>query len=158
TLPHEINPLAAANPRRIYTMLFQSVAAVLQAFAADPRYGLEGIPGITAVLHTWGQKLQYHIHLHCVIAARGLAFDGSRWFPAHPKILFPLRLLADAYRERFLQVLARASRRGELALPGALAEPGSVNKLIERLAGRNWVTFERAPMPGSDVVLEYLSR
>ncbi len=68
TLPHELNDLLAANPRVLYNLLFQSVAQTLQAFAADPQYGLGGQLGFTAVLHTWDQKLLYHVHLHCVIA------------------------------------------------------------------------------------------
>lgn len=68
TLPHELNPLLAANQAVLYTLLFRSVAATLQSFAADPQYGLGGQLGFTAVLHTWDQKLLYHVHLHCVIA------------------------------------------------------------------------------------------
>src|SRR5580658_8663855 len=87
TLPHELNDLAAANPRLVYGLLFHTVAATLQAFAADPVYGLGGQAGFTAVLHTWDQKLLYHVHLHCVIAGGALAFDGSCWLPTRPNYL-----------------------------------------------------------------------
>jgi hypothetical protein len=73
TLPHELNDLLAANPRVLYNLLFHTVAQTLQAFAADPHYGLGGRLGFTAVLHTWDQKLLYHVHLHCVIAGGALA-------------------------------------------------------------------------------------
>src|SRR5262249_4587387 len=108
TLPHELNDLAAANPRLLYGQLFHSAAAVLQAFAADARHGLGGQLGFTAVLHTWDQKLLYHVHLHCVIAGGALAWDGSRWWPARPQYLFPVRELSRAFRRHFLGGLRRA--------------------------------------------------
>jgi len=117
TLPHELNDLLAANPRVMYNLLFHSAAQTLQAFAADPAYGLGGQLGFTAVLHTWDQKLLYHVHLHCVIAGGALACDPSRWLPARPNYLFPVRELSDAFRARYLDGLQRAFARGALPRP-----------------------------------------
>ena len=161
TLPHEFNDLSQANPRLVYGLLFRSVADTLQAFAADPRYGLGGQAGFTAVLHTWDQKLLYHVHLHCVIAGGALAFDGSRWIPARANYLFPVRELSRAYRNRFLEGLRRAYERKELVFPGhlaALAEAASFAELLSRMAAKEWVVFSQPPFGGPDKVLEYLSR
>jgi hypothetical protein len=161
TLPHELNDLAAANQRLVYGLLFHSVAATLQAFAADPRYGLGGQLGFTAVLHTWDQKLLYHVHLHCVIAGGALAFDGSRWIAARRNYLFPVEELSSAFRARFLKGLRQAFAEGKLMFPGrlaTLAETASFTELLAGLAAKDWVVFSQAPFGGPDKVLEYLSR
>ena len=161
TLPHEFNDLSLANQRIVYGLLFRTVAATLQAFAADPRYGLGGQLGFTAVLHTWDQKLLYHVHLHCVIAGGVLACDGSRWIPARPNYLFPVRELSRAFRSRFLQGLQQAFERKELVFPGrltALAEATPFAEFLAKLAAKEWVVYSQPPFGGPDKVLEYLSR
>jgi hypothetical protein len=161
TLPHELNDLALANPRLVYGLLFRSVAATLHSFAADPQYGLGGQAGFTAVLHTWDQKLLYHVHLHCVIAGGALAFDGSRWIPARRNYLFPVRKLSSAFRSRFLKGLRQAFEGDELVFPGRLAalkETAAFAELLARLAGKDWVVYSQPPFGGPDKVLEYLSR
>jgi Putative transposase/Transposase zinc-binding domain len=161
TLPHELNDLAAANPRLLYGLLFRTVAATLQSFAADPQYGLGGQAGFTAVLHTWDQKLLYHVHLHCVIAGGALAFDGGRWIAARRNYLFPVRKLSSAFRGRFLKGLRQAFQREQLAFPGrlaALAEAASFTEFLARLAAKDWVVYSQPPFGGADKVLEYLSR
>ena len=117
--------------------------------------------GFTAVLHTWDQKLLYHVHLHCVIAGGALACDGRRWRPARPQYLFPVRALSQAFRERYLEGLRRAFARGQLVLPGrlaALALPGSWAAFLEPLATKDWVVYSQPPFGGPATVLEYLSR
>ena len=161
TLPHELNDLLAANPRPLYNLLFHSVAQTLQAFAAEPRYGLGGQLGFTAVLHTWDQKLLYHVHLHCVIAGGALAQDGSRWLPARPHYLFPVRELSQAFRERYLEGLRRAFAQEQLRFPGRLATlalPGAFAAFLEPLAAKDWVVYCQPPFGGAAQVLEYLSR
>ena len=161
TLPHELNDLAAANQRVLYRLLFRSVAATLHAFAADPQYGLGGQAGFTAVLHTWDQKLLYHVHLHCVIAGGALAFDGTRWIPSRRNYLFPVRKLSSAFRKRFLKGVRQAFQRGELVFPGRLAELAAAapfTEFLTRLAAKDWVVYSQPPFGGPDKVLEYLSR
>jgi hypothetical protein len=161
TLPHELNDLLAANPRVLYNLLFRSVAQTLQDFAADPQYGLGGQLGFTAVLHTWDQKLLYHVHLHCVIAGGALAFDGSRWLPARPNYLFPVRELSQAFRQRYLQGVRQAFARKELLFPGRLAtlrDPESFAAFLEPVAAKDWVVYSQPPFGGPATVLEYLSR
>jgi hypothetical protein len=161
TLPHELNDLLAANQRLLYNLLFHSVAQTLQAFAADPHYGLGGQLGFTAILHTWDQKLLYHVHLHCVIAGGALAKDGSRWLAAHPRYLFPVKELSQAFRTRYLQGLQRAFSAAQLIFPGRLAvlsESVAFTAFLEPLAAKDWVVYSQPPFGGPEKVLEYLSR
>jgi Putative transposase/Transposase zinc-binding domain len=161
TLPHELNPLLAANQASLYSLLFRSAAQTLQAFAADPRHGLGGQLGFTAVLHTWDQKLLYHVHLHCVIAGGALAGDGSRWLPAAPRYLFCVRALSRAFRDRYLHGLRQAWLRQQLHLSGKLAplvQATAFDAFLEPLANKDWVVYSQPPFAGPDKVLDYLSR
>jgi Putative transposase/Transposase zinc-binding domain len=161
TLPHELNPLLAANQEILYALLFAGVAKVLSSFAADPEHGLGGQLGFTAVLHTWDQKLLYHVHLHCVIAGGALAFDGSRWLPARPRFLFCVRQLSRAFRAVYLRLLRKAWIRGKLLFPGrlaALAKASEFAKLLATLAQKDWVVYSQPPLASPEKVLDYLSR
>jgi hypothetical protein len=161
TLPHELNPLLAANQASLYTLLFHRVARTLAAFAADAEQGLGGQLGFTAVLHTWDQKLLYHVHLHCVIAGGALAFDGQRWLEAPRNYLFSVRALSRAFREGYLDGLRQLWRQGRLHLPGrleALAQAPAFEKFLEPLAQKDWVVYSQAPFAGPSKVLDYLSR
>jgi hypothetical protein len=161
TLPHELNDLLAANARVLYNLLFRSVAQTLQAFGADPQYGLGGQLGFTAVLHTWDQKLLYHVHLHCVIAGGALAFDGSRWLASPPRYLFPVKALSASFRDRYLEGVCRAYRTGQLVFPGRLAALATVEPFqgaLEPLRHKDWVVYSQPPWGGAEQVLEYLSR
>jgi hypothetical protein len=161
TLPHELNDLLAANMRVLYNLLFRSVAQTLQAFAADPQYGLGGQLGFTAVLHTWDQKLLYHVHLHCVIAGGALAHDGSHWLPARRNYLFPVRALSAAFRDRYLDGACHAFKHGRLVFPGrleAVATASTFLQWLQPLRHKDWVVYSQPPWGGAEQVLEYLSR
>jgi len=161
TLPHELNPLLAANQAALYTLLFRAVAQTLQAFAADPRHGLGGQLGFTAVLHTWDQKLLYHVHLHCVIAGGALAFDRSRWIAAPPNYLFCVRALSQVFRQTYLRSLRQAWANRQLHFPGQLTQltaAARFEEFLEPLADKNWVVYSQPPFAGPEKVLDYLSR
>ena len=161
TLPHELNPLLAANQAVLYTLLFQAVAQTLQAFAADPQQGLGGQLGFTAVLHTWDQKLLYHVHLHCVIPGGALSFDHSRWLAAPPRYLFSVRGLSRAFRACYLDLVRRAWADGKLHFPGRLAplaEAEAFENLLAPLTQKDWVVYSQPPFAGPEKVLDYLSR
>jgi len=161
TLPHELNDLLAANPRPLYNLLFQCAAQTLQAFGSDPLYGLGGQLGFTAILHTWDQKLLYHVHLHCVIAGGALAANGSRWLPARANYLFPVRELSGAFRARYLRGLRQLFDQGRLRFPGRLqahADAGAFATFLEPVASKDWVVYSQPPFGGPAKVLEYLSR
>ena len=160
TLPHELNPLAQSHPWLIYRLLFQSAASTLRRFGRDPRH-LGGDVGVTAVLHTWGQTLSQHVHVHCVVTGGGLAPDGTRWIPARPGFLFPVRALAKVFRGRYLAGLQRAFDRGAVHLSGslaALAEPAAFAAWLADLRRQAWVVYCKPPFAGPDHVLAYLGR
>jgi hypothetical protein len=161
TLPHELNPLLAANQATLYTLLFRGVAQTLGAFAADPEQGLGGQLGFTAVLHTWDQKLLYHVHLHCVIAGGALAWDGSRWLAARCNYLFSVQALSRAFRDRYLDLLRQAWANRRLHFPGRLAPlaaAAAFDEFLEPLAHKDWVVYSQPPFAGPEKVLDYLSR
>jgi hypothetical protein len=160
TLPHALNPLAQSHPRLLYRLLFQSAASTLLRFGRDPRH-LGGELGVTAVLHTWGQTLTQHVHVHCVVTGGGLARDGTRWIPARPGFLFPVRALAKVFRGRYLASLQRAFDRGELHVTGglaALAEPAGFTAWLAALRRQAWVVYCKPPFAGPEPVLAYLGR
>jgi len=160
TLPHTLNPLAQSHPRLIYRLLFQAAASTLTRFGRDPRH-LGGDLGVTAVLHTWGQTLTQHVHVHCVVTGGALARDGTRWIPARPTFLFPVRALAKVFRGRYLAGLRRAFDRGELHLTGGLApldEPAAFTTWLAELRQQSWVVYCKPPFAGPEHVLAYLGR
>src|SRR6266540_339370 len=160
TLPHALNPLAQSHPRLLYRLLFHSAASTLQRFGRDPRH-LGGAVGVTAVLHTWGQNLSQHVHVHCVVTGGALAPGGTRWLPARPGFLFPVRAMAKLFRGRYLSRLRRAFERGELHLTGALAalaEPAAFTAWLTELRRSAWVVYCKPPFAGPDHVLAYLGR
>ncbi len=160
TLPHTLNPLAQGNPRVIYTLLFHAVADTLTTFARDPRH-LGGDLGATAILHTWGQNLSQHVHLHCIVTGGALASDGSRWISASPRFLFPVEALADVFRGKLLDALRRAYTADELVFAGSLAplaEPRAFAAWLASLRHPDWVVYAKRPFAGPAQVLEYLGR
>ena len=160
TLPHALNPLAQSHPHLIYRLLFQAAASTLTRFGRDPRH-LGGDIGVTAVLHTWGQTLSQHVHVHCVVTGGGLAPDGTRWIPARPGFLFPVRALAKVFRGRYLAGLQRAFDRGEVHLTGSLAaraEPAAFAAWLADLRRQAWVVYCKPPFAGPEHVLASLGR
>jgi hypothetical protein len=152
TLPDELRPLALARPRVLYDLLFRAASETLQTFARDPKH-LGGELGLTAILHTWGQTLSLHPHLHCVVTGGALAQGGSRWIPTrHPGFLFPVRALAKVFRGKLLAGLRRRFDRGDLGSDGALPA------LLHRLRQHDWVVYAKPPFAGPESVLRYLGR
>ena len=160
TLPHTLNPLAQSHPRLIYQLLFQAAASTLTRFGRDRRQ-LGGDLGGTAVLHTWGQTLTQHVHVHCVVTGGALAPAGARWIPARPGFLFPVRALTKVFRGRYLAGLRRAFDRGDLHLTGGLAtlaEPTAFAAWLAELRQQAWVVYCKPPFAGPEHVLAYLGR
>ena len=161
TLPAQIGRLALQNPKQIYTILFRTAAATLLETAADP-WLLGASIGFLAVLHTWGQNLHLHPHLHCVVPGGGISLDGSRWIGCRKSSFFlPVRLLSHRFRKSFLRALRRAFRNGALRFHGemkALAEPATFQTLCDRAAAIDWVVHVKPPFGGPRRVLKYLAR
>src|SRR6185312_12484184 len=119
TLPHQLSPLALSNKRVLYDLLFRASAATLLEIAADPKH-LGADIGFMSVLHTWGQNVLHHPHVHCVIPAGGLSLDHQRWI--HPRYAFflPVKVLSRVFRGKFTEELKRAFRKGQLVFSGSL--------------------------------------
>lgn len=160
TLPHDLNALAQGNPRQIYNLLFQAAAQTLHDFAANPRW-LGGELGFTAVLHTWGQNLGQHIHVHCIVTGGALSPDALRWLPAKRGFLFPVRALSRVFRGKYLAGLRRLFERDELNFAGStskLALPQSFDSFLSQLRASDWVVYAKRPFAGPERVLDYLGR
>lgn len=160
TLPHDLNALAQGNPRVIYALLFRAAADTLLAFGRDPRH-LGGTIGVTAILHTWGQTLAQHLHLHCLVTGGALAPDRARWIAGRSSFLFPIRALSTVFRAKYLAGLQRAFAAGQLTLAGStveLADPCAFTALLGRLRTVDWIVYAKRPFAGPEQVLTYLGR
>ena len=155
TLPHEINPLAQAHPAVVYNLLFKAASRTLLEFGHNPRW-LGGELGITMVLHTWGQNLGQHIHVHCIVTDGGLSPDRDRWLtPVRKGFLFPTRALSKVFRGKYLDFLATARGKDEL---GSLHDDHAFKRLTAALRSRDWVVYTKAPFRDTGQVLGYLGR
>ena len=160
TLPHLLVPLAYHNKKLIYDLLFRASAETLLEVARNPkRLGAE--LGFLSVLHTWGQTLQHHPHVHCVIPAGGLAQDRQRWVQARRDFFLPVPVLRKVFRGKFTDGLKRLWREKRLCLPGALKalQPEKTFRTFVRSLHRNkWVVYAKPPFGGPQHVLQYLAR
>ena len=160
TVPDRLYPLLLHNQRRLYDLLFRTASATLLALAADPRR-LGAQIGITALLHTWGQNLLFHPHLHCVVTGGGLSADGQRWLACKPHFFLPVKVLGKLFRGKFLAGLKEAYHAGLLNLDGsaaALADPKTFRRLLDDCYARNWVVYAKPPFGGAEQVFRYLGR
>ena len=160
TLPQELSWLTLHNQKVVYHLLFQASAETLLEIAADPKH-LGAQIGFLSVLHTWGQTLQHHPHVHCVIPAGGLSADGLRW--VHPRYAFflPVKVLSRVFRGKFVAALRRAFRAGKLAFPGRLqllATKAAFARFQRTLFRQDWVVYAKPPFGGPEHVLHYLAR
>jgi len=160
TLPHALNALAQGNPRVVYGLLCRAATETLLAFGRDPRH-LGGTIGVTAILHTWGQTLTQHLHLHCVVTGGALSRDGTRWIPAPRGFLFPVRALSVVCRAKFLDGLRCAHDAHRLAFAGGtapLTDPATWRRFLHTLHAQAWVVYAKPPFGGAARVLAYLAR
>lgn len=158
TLPHDLNPLIQHNPARLYSLLFSSATATLLEFG---RNNLKATLGVTAVLHTWGQNLSDHYHLHCVVTGGGLALDGKSWVSQRPQWLFPVRALSAVFRAKFRDGLQHLFDAGQLQFPRTgphLADPLAFARWLRRRGRPKWVVYTKRPFAGPQAVLAYLCR
>ena len=160
TLPHTLSPLVLQNPRPLYTCLFQAVSETLLTVARDPRH-LGADIGLLAVLHTWGQTLHHHPHLHCVIPGGGLSPDRTQWLSCRPTFFLPVRVLSRVFRRLFLTRLRQNHAEHRLTLTGhchALAAPQPWQQFLASLQNTEWVVYVKPPFGGPAHVLKYLAR
>jgi hypothetical protein len=160
TLPVPAAEIAFQNKRIVYAILFRAAAEAMRDVAAEPRH-LGAEIGAVAVLHSWGQAMTYHPHLHCIVPAGGLSPDKTRWVACRPGFLLPVRVLSRRFREVFVARLQAAFVAGELRFSGALAalaEPTAFAGRLAALLDVEWVVYAKPPFAGPDAVLAYLGR
>src|SRR5215210_2003948 len=149
TLPEEFNPLALSNPRFLYDLLFRCASETLLEIAADPKH-LGARIGVLAVLHTWGQKLTLHPHLHCIVPGGGLSLKGDQWVGSRSDFFLPVRVLQKLFRGKFLAALKTAEKKGDL--------PACRLPDLQALYRKSWVVYCKPPFGSPEQVLAYLGR
>jgi hypothetical protein len=160
TLPATLNALALRNQAVIYNLLFAAASQTLLTLAKDAKR-LGGQIGLTAILHTWGQNLLFHPHLHCVVTGGGLAADGSRWVPGRQGYFLPVKVMGRLFRGKFLAALQAAYQAGQLRLEkslAGLAQTEAFHSWLDCLRRQNWVVFAKPPFGGAQQVFHYLGR
>lgn len=153
TLPDVLNPWVRLYPRALYDQLFASAWATLSRFGADPRR-LGGTLGASAVLHTWGQTLVQHVHLHCLVPGGALGADG-RWRSVRSPYLFPVRALSRHFRGHYVAALRRRGEAGEFARQ---PNPGCLDALLDALMASEWVVYSKPALGRTETVIDYLAR
>jgi hypothetical protein len=160
TLPAPLAEIAFQNKERVYAILFKAAAETLRTIGADPKH-LGAELGVLAVLHTWGQNLHHHPHVHCVVPGGGPSLDGTRWVACRPGFFLPVRVLASLFRRLFLDALRAAFQHGNLGFFGELtdlAQPATFTRRLRELRRVDWVVYAKAPFGGSAQALAYLGR
>jgi hypothetical protein len=154
TLPHELNGVILGHRKLLFKLLFDASAQTLLTFAKDPQY-LAAQPGIISVLHTWGQQLSFHPHVHCIVSGGGIT--NNKWKDAKKnnyRFLFPVKAMQQVFRGKFLQALKQMIEDGKVLLPEGL----DTKQLFSLLYQKDWVVYAKAPFAGPHAVIEYLGR
>jgi hypothetical protein len=160
TVPEEIAAIAYQNKEVVYDILFRATSETLRTIAADPKH-LGAEIGFFAVLHTWGQNLMFHPHLHCVVPGGGLSPDRNRWIACRQGFFLPVRVLSRLFRRLFVESLEQAFDAGQLHFFSALEELRdriAFRSLLGQVRSRKWVVYAKKPFAGPQQVLDYVGR
>jgi hypothetical protein len=160
TIPSELNPLVIMNQKVMYNLMFRSVSETLMELSGNPKH-LGARIGFMGVLHTWGQNLMDHPHIHCVVTGGGLSLDGNRWVSCRKRFFLPVRVMSSLFRGKLLAYLKNAFEAGELIFPGGISclkEPHVLERLRRQLYHKKWVVYCKPPFDGAQGVLQYLGR
>jgi len=160
TLPYELNTIIYQNQSLLYSTIMKAVGDTIIELAQSPKH-LGALPDITAILHTWGQNLHYHPHVHCIVSGGGLSNDGLRFVYSGKKFFIPVKVLSQKFRGKFLYHLRKAWYDGLICLHGKaleLAEGENFADLLEKLRSKEWVVFCKKPFRAPVHVVRYLGR
>src|ERR1700722_6963242 len=160
TLPHELSALALGNRKLLYDRLFAATSETLQTIGADRRH-LGARLGALLVLHTWGQQLEHHPHIHAVVPGGGLSLDGTKWVASRANFLVSAKVLGRLFRGKFLAAVKELYEAGELRFAGstaALAEKPAFRAWLSRLYAKDWGVYAKKPFASPEVLLKYLTR
>jgi len=160
TLPSELNPLVSMNRKVLYDLLFRSVSETLTQLANDPNH-LGAMVGVIGILHTWGQNLMEHPHIHCIVTGGGLSSDGGRWVSSRKGFFIPVRVMSALFKGKFLDLLKKCFQSNALEFPDRirhLKPPEDFERFRRQLYRKKWVVYCKPPFDGVKGVLQYLGR
>jgi Putative transposase/Transposase zinc-binding domain len=160
TIPSELNPLVIMNQKVMYNVLFRSVSETLMELSMNPKH-LGARTGFIGILHTWGQNLMDHPHIHCVVPGGGLSPDETRWVSCRKGFFIPVRVISALFRGKFLDYLKNSFESGDLIFPGSirhLKDPGTFEAFRSQFYHKKWVVYCKPPFDGAEGVLKYLGR
>jgi hypothetical protein len=160
TVPEQLNSLILYNQKEMYNILFASVSETLIELARDKKY-LHADIGFTGILHTWGQNLMYHPHIHCIVPGGGLSFDKIKWINSKKKFFIPVKVLSRKFRGKFLYYLNQLYLDNKLIFPANIDELNSkniFNAFKDSLYKKEWVVYSKPPFESAEYVLKYLGR
>ncbi len=160
TLPDRLGPIALQNKRLVYGLLFRAASETLLKIAKDLKH-LGADIGFLAVLHTWGQRLDAHPHVHCVVPGGGLSPDRKEWISSRKNFFVHVKVLSRVFRGKFLDYLGRAFKKGELTLEGKLqylTNPQCWRAMLRSVKKKDWVVYAKRPFGSAKLVLKYLAR
>jgi len=160
TIPEQLNSLTLFNQKEMYSILFTAVSETLLELAKDKEY-LNADIGFTTILHTWGQNLMYHPHIHCIVPGGGLSIDSSKWIKSKKKFLIPVKVLSRKFRGKYLFYLNKIYQNNKLRFPGNISEfqfNNIFNVFKDKLYKKEWIVYSKAPFSSAEYVLQYLGR
>jgi hypothetical protein len=160
TIPQELNYLSFTNQKELYSILFKAVSETLLELGRDRKY-LGAEIGFTSILHTWGQNLMHHPHIHCVVPSGGLSLDGTRWISCKGDFFIPVKVLSRKFRGKFLYYLKKAYYSNKLKFIGDNQDLVNIQVFqcfIDKLYKKEWVVYCKPPFSSAEHVLEYLGR
>jgi hypothetical protein len=160
TIPSELNPLVAMNRKVMYDLLFRSVSETLMELSHNPKH-LGARIGAIGLLHTWGQNLMDHPHIHCVVTGGGLSSDGSRWVSCRKGFFMPVKVMSALFRGKFLDRLKKSFTSGDLVFPDSIShlkEPKTFESFRRHLYHKKWFVYCKPPFDGAKGALQYLGR
>jgi len=158
TIPAALNAIALRNKRVFYNILFRSVSETLSELARDPKH-LGGQIGFISILHTWGQNLMDHPHLHCIVTGGGLSHNATRWLSFRKRFFIPVKVLSRLFRGKVLFYLKKSWEKRELEFPGAIAKiQDQFAALLNNLYQMEWVVYSKPPFKDAEMLIDYLGR
>jgi hypothetical protein len=160
TLPNSLNPIILMNPKAMYTIFFKSISETLIELGKDPKH-LGAKVGAICVLHTWGQTMVFHPHIHCIVTGGGLAADSTRWVSSKKDFFIPVRVLSQLFRGKFLFYMKKYHTEQGLKVnkdSEALLEPLKFSKFMRTVYAKQWIVYSKPPFSGAKSVIDYLGR
>jgi len=160
TMPNILNDLVLRNKKEMYSLLFKASSETLKELAADPKYLGVNI-GFISILHTWGQNLMDHPHIHCIVTGGGLSLKNKEWLSSKKNFFLPVKVISSLFRGKFLDYLKQKYRDNKLLFPGKiqyLQKESNFQELVDTLYDKDWVVFSKPSLANPEAVIEYLGR